>query len=63
MINNRHITSSKILESITGVILFAIATAMLVGPLGIRADSGEAYIMIAFLLILGSWSLFESLFK
>ena len=30
MISNRHITSSKVLESITGVILFTIAIAMLV---------------------------------
>ena len=63
MISNRHITSSKVLESITGVILFTIAIAMLVAPLGVRDESGETYIVVAFLLILGSWSLFESLFK
>jgi hypothetical protein len=63
MTTHRTLNSNKILEITTGVILFAIATAMRLAPPGIRDDSGEAYIMIACLLVIGSWLLFTGLFK
>ena len=63
MITHRQVTSGKVLETVTGVILFAIAAVMRLAPLAIRDESGEAYIVVAFLLFLGCWSLFDSLFK
>ena len=63
MITHRHITNSKILETVTGFILFAAATAMRLAPLAIRDESGESYIVTAFLILLGCWALFDSLFK
>jgi len=63
MISHRQITNSKVIETVTGVILFAIAAAMRLAPAAIRDESGEAYIVVAFLLIIGCWTLFDSLFN
>ena len=62
MIIQRHISSGKVFETLVGVILYAVVIGMRLAPDAIRDDSGEAYIMIACLLIIGSWLLFNGLF-
>jgi len=63
MIIQRHISSGKIFETLTGFILLAVAIGMRLAPDAIRDDSGGAYIMIACLLIIGSWLLINGLFN
>jgi hypothetical protein len=62
MITERRITTSKFLEAVTGVIFFGIGLATRLAPLAFRDESGEAYILAAFLLIIGGWALFDGLF-
>ena len=63
MITHRHITNSKIFETAAGVILFAVAAGAQFAPTGILDNSGESYIFIAILIVIGGWLLIDGLFN
>ena len=55
-------STTKIVEIVIGVILFAVSAAMRLAPAGIRDDSGFSYIMMAMLLVIGSLLLYNGIF-
>jgi prolipoprotein diacylglyceryltransferase len=63
MANKRPVTTKRILEIAFGILLFGIIAAMRLAPAGIRDDSGEAYILMACLLAIGSGLLYFGLFE
>ena len=54
-------SSKKVMEIMTGLILFSLSAIYWMVPLGIRDESGESYILLVCLLTIGCVMLIKGL--
>lgn len=63
MKSNRTYTFKQLMEIVTALILFSITIVMRILPAEMRDDSGEAYIVMAILVTIGSALLYFGLLR